>query len=550
MNPTIKRKLTEGYRKTIKDRLESKGIKVSEMKMKRMVEAAMIRMKFLEAASTTSNTSGRGGFVFGNNPTDSADNTKGSGELYDELFGLFIDAYATTVGFDIIHTKQMTKGNITVNILEPIYGDGRIEGTDAGGSLPVLFKVDTSINAGAPTALVIGTQYDVESAVGVDDLMKVIFVGKDRARGWDVFRIVSVDAGEASNPLSVILDTATNSAQIFTSAGNAYGFDPDTVEMVEANVNHVQGFAAAGLNDTDAWTMNGHNGDGLRSGNSRPVGESRDYRTMSFRKWNRNFSANSHKVKVAFTREMYQDMLMEEDTDLRDMSDVIGAEELTQSINQNVLSEVFANGWEQHVTLQGINGFNANLNLSTASTAASTFAGADGAQLAFPVATPAGLNVGFDHNIASAQRLLVTRIGFGAGVIGNLSRMGKGDTCVAGTANTTAISDIRGFREDPFDNDLVDNQDVTFMGSFKKIGLYEDTSMAVSDKRISISKKGNDKSSGLTLCNYILADSVKTVAEGLGEEVSMLTSRMVVAKKGSNPSLNYLTLEVTGEAIV
>jgi hypothetical protein len=547
MNPIIKAKLLESYKNRISDRLNEKGIKVKPAKLQRMVEAAMVRRKFLESASTPANTVGRGTFSFGNNPSNGSDASKGSGELFDELFGLFVDAYATTVGFDIIHTKQMNKSNITVNILEPVYAGGVINGTSTGGNLPQIFTVKLITNA-SPTALVVGTSYNILDANAGNILMTVIYVGLDRSLGYAIFKIVSVAAGSAGDTLETILTSGTTGAGIYNSAVNYFSFDETTVDYTAANVNHIQGYTGAGLNDTDVYRSGGHDGKAIHRGNSRQIGEAREYRTIGMRKWNRNFSAGSHKVKIAFTREMYQDMLMEEEIDLRDMSDIIGTEELAQSINQEVLSLVFAHGWTSHNQLRLINGFNNNLHLATTAGSAPAYVGADGTTITFP-ATPAGLVTGFSHNVSTAQRQIVSRIGFSAGVVGNRSRMGKGDVAVAGTAISSAISDIRGFREAPFENDLVDNQNVSFLGTFKRISLYEDTSMSVSDKRISVSKKGDEKTSGLTLCNYILADSVKTVAEQLGEEVSMLYSRMVVAEKGSNASLNYLTFEVSGSDI-
>lgn len=564
MNVLLKNKLTESYRKSITDRLASKGVKVSDAKMGRMVEAALIRRKYLLAGSksegqlfgqrlkenaTTANTAGRGSFSFGNNPSNPSDTSRGSGEVYDELFGLFIDAYAATVGFDILHTKQMQKSNIQVNILEPIYAGGRIKGTDKTDSIVDVFTVKLEVT-GAPTALVVGSTYTIKVSAAGATLMTVIYVGIDRATSNAVFRTVSVDATQTNNTLGTILDTAVNGAGIYTSAGNFYGFTASTVGYLNANVNHLNGFTAAGADDTANWTTNGHDGKSVYRGNTRETGETRDFRTMGFSKWSHNFSANTHKVKIAFTKEMFQDMLMEEGTDMNDMADVIGTEEITQAINQEILSKTFAHGWANHYRLNKANGFVASLHMDTAANAGgSTYVDNLGASLAI-ANIPAGLATGFSHNIATAQRLVVSRIGFTAGVIGNSSRMGKADTVVTGTNVSSMISDIRGFRENPFENSLEDNVDVTLVGKFKNMSLYEDTTMSVLDKRVSVSKKGNDKTSGLALCNYILADKVGNVAEGTGENVSFLYSRMVIAEKGTNASLNYLTFDITGKDLV
>ena len=564
MNTHIKNKVAEVYRKEIQDRLAQKGMKVSDTKLNRMVEASLVRKKYLDAGakievygnsrlkeslSTPQNTAGRGTFSFGNDPSNASDHSRGSGEVFDQLFGLFVDAYASTVGFDILHTKQMTKSNLMVSILEPIYTGGRIKGTDATSSLLTVFTVKLEAT-GAVVPLVIGTTYTIEDGFGGNTLATVIYTGFDRGTGHATFRLVSVDASVTADDLNTILDTAVTGAGIYTSALIFYGFESQSVGYLNANTNHLTGFTAAGADDTQNWTTQGHNGQTLYRGNTREVGETRDFRTMGFNKWSRNFSAGTHKVKIAFTKEMFQDMMMEEGVNLHDMADLIGTEELSQAINQEILTNVFAQGWGHHKAINNATGFNGNLHLDTAVLAGgSTYVDQYGVSTQI-ASTPAGLATGFTHNIGTAQRLLVTRIGFMASVIGNKSRMGKGDTCVTGSANSSAISDIRGFREQPFENNLTDNEDVSFVGTFKRIGLYEDTTMDVSDRRVSVSKKGDDKTSGLALCNYILADKVGTVAEQTGEEVSFLYSRMVIAEKGSNPSLMYLTFDVTGKAIV
>ena len=443
----------------------------------------------------------------------------------------------------------MKKSNISVNILEPIYAGGVISGTSAAGNLPEVFSIDLDIT-GSPAGLVVGTNYQITDSNGGQVLMAVTYVGKDRSTGQAIFRIVSVDASQSANKLETIFATAT--AGIYTDATNFIGFIPSSVDYTESNTNHVQGFAAAGLDDTDAWTANGHDGTKLLGGNSREVGEKRNFRTLGFRKWNHNFSARTHKVKIAWTREMYQDMMMEEDVDLRSMGDVIGTQELSQSINQEVLSYVFAHGWSSHIQLNTINGFDANLHLATtATTAPFQHVGRDNVMLAMAGNTPAGLSSSLTHTLGSAQRLLVSRIGYAGGVIGNRTRSGKGNVVVTGTSLASPICDIRGFREVPFDNTLVDGaEDTVLKGTFKGMSLYEDSTMAIGDRRVSVSRKGDDKSSGLALCNYILAEKTGTVAEETGEDVSFLYSRMVVAEKGTNPSINYLTFIVDGLEII
>lgn len=557
MNSIVKKKLRESIGNVIEDRFDQKGVKLPSNKKQRLVEAAMIRDKYIragakielfESAATPANTAGRGAFSFGNNPTDAADGSRGSGEHFDLLFGLFLDAYASTVGFDILHTKQMSKSNVQVNILEPIYAGGVINGTQSNNNLVGVFTIGLEPDS-TPAPLVVGTTYTItDGETPAVTLMTVKYMGIDRGNSRAAFRVVSVEAAQQGNSLATILDTPVSGAEIAVSGGT-YEFDVATLAYLSSNTNHITGFTAAGNDDDDEWKTGGHDGSAIHGGNSRPVGEGRDFRTLGFNKWSRNFEAKTHKVKIAFTKEMYQDMMMEEDVDLHSMADVIGTEEISQSINQEVLSKVFAHGWNAHKQINSATGWNGNLNLTDTAGGNIQYVNHEGT-LAGITGAPAAIDGDLSETRVSLQRALVSRIGFCGGVIGNRSRMGKGDTVVAGTNNSNAISDIRGFRTAPFENSLSDNEDVSFVGTFKKMSLYEDTTMAINDRRVSVSKKGNDKSGGLTIANYILADKTKTVAEGTGEEVSFLYSRLNVVEKGSNPSLSYLTFAVTGKELV
>jgi hypothetical protein len=66
----------------------------------------------------------------------------------------------------------------------------------------------------------------------------------------------------------------------------------------------------------------------------------------------------------------------------------------------------------------------------------------------------------------------------------------------------------------------------------------------LTDGRISVFRKGNEKDPGAKFCPFILAEKIDTIAELTMAPKSALKSRYSIVEAGSQPQLNYLTFEV------
>lgn len=545
-NQLVKQKIFESWSPKIKKYLEKKGIKnISESRLRALCEGAQVRKLYENA--TTSNTPGRGAFSLGNNTSSANDTTRGSEGAFEALFGVFIDTYAGCVGLELVPQLQMTKSNLVVTVVEPVYAGGIL---DSNSDRPELFQVALT-PTGTPTALIVGTNYlvkDADTDADADAVATLTYVGKDRGKNYAIFRLAGVNA-TATGDIKALL---TNRA-IYQSAVNYIGFDETTVQYVSAYTNFVQGFAGSGLDDNTAWNSNRTPDGSVYSPMSRQTGETQKYRSMGLHKWSENFSAETAQVKIGYTVEMLQDLAMEEGIDAQGLAYDAIANELDQSINAEIVTTVQAMGWGHHKMLNDAFGINLNLHIADTAGVATTYRDERNVLRTIPAADGALISTTNGDNLPSMQRRIVSRAGYAGSIVGQRSRRGKANASVTNTTLSSAMTDIRGFQPAPFDNDLEDNNNLFMVGSYKKMALYEDPMMEIYDNRISVINKGSEKDAGIKMLNYILAEKIEGFAEGLANSVTYLKSRYKLASVGTQPNFNYLTFNVTqgsGQSII
>lgn len=561
----LEAKIAEKWMPKLDQKLSILGHKnVSESRKKTMAKMAHYRQikeqRIFEstapgyAFADLGNTPGRGAFNLGNNPNTGVsgfyNGPAGSAEVFQNLFDVFLEVASSCVAFDMFPTIPMAKSSGTIYIAEPIYAGGKL---DDAQNKPLVIHVKAT-GVGSPANLVIGTTYTLKTAAtGGENVVDVAYVGKHRVKGSFVFRLINVynNSGASgtdwtSHVVADLFDFTGHGIGIYTSGGVYWKFDNTTVDYVEGFVNFVGGFSGAGLTDTNSWFVGRGDGTGYNQAMSRETGEKTYYRPMGIRTWSRNFSAETVHVDIDYTTEQIQDMEMDHGQDAREFGNSILQDQLTQHINDHLLGRLFAMGWSHHYAMNQINGFNMNANIALSSSTGTAFAflGKDNTSLSIagaPGVLPAtGI---ISENMSTLQRRVVSRLQYGSGVINNRSRRGRGDISVMNTTFMSAIKDIRGFETNPFPNDLNDGA-AYFAGSIYGIGLYEDPLMDLTDPRIALARKGNEKDPGIKFCPYILAEKISTIAEKSMAPKEALKSRYNVVEAGTNPELNYLTFTV------
>ena len=548
LNSQLKNKIYERWSPKLEKRLAEKGIKINEQKKKNIALMAHTRSVF-ESQSTVGNTPGRGAYSFGNNPMNPADTSRGSAEVLQKLFGVFVDVAATTSGIDLLTTLPMNKSSIMIVVAEPVYAGGKKDSTT--DRLPV-FQVKGIKGAGVTDDFVVGNEYTIALTAPAGNI-KVKFVGRHLYNGNLIFRLGAVDAALASKTIAECLDSATTSAKI-TMTGGDYTFDGSTVDYVNGFTNFIGGFTGAGALGTSPYSAHRNNGKSLANPLNREVGETIEVNRYGARMWNRNFAAGTYHATVDFTIEQVQDAKMDHDFDMLEFGDEILQDALAQSINNHILSHIFAAGWQHHVALRELTGRSLNCYISNSTSTSPDYTYVDLTDTQKTITGTAGVipnaaaTMAISENLSTIQRRIVTRMLYTSSIVKNRARNGVADTAVMNGTNSTAIKDVKGYALAPFDHELVTGDtNLSFIGTVNNMNIYEDGLMDLSDGRIAVFKKAQEKRAGLFFCPYILAEKMTTVAEGLMEQKTLLKSRYAIAEAGSHPESSYCTFVVDSD---
>lgn len=499
----------------------------------------------LSENATLANVNGHGPVVMGASPEGGMpafyNGAKGSADVFQNLFGVFVEVAGYTVGMDLVPIVPMSKSQGTIYIAEPIYAGGKL---DNAANKPAIVHVK-QIKTGAAPALVIGTTYTLTEGFGGANVIDVTYIGQHRINGNFVFRVGQQYGAYIGQVVKDAFDSVVSNQGIYTSAVIHWTFDASTVDLLAGLSNFTTGYSGAGNTDSLAWFLNRQDGSNYSENMNRGTGETTYYRSLGIRTWSRHFSAGTVQAEIEYTTEQIQDMQMDHGMDALSFGDSILSDQLMQHMNDHILSRIFALGWEHHYQINQANGRNMNLYLSdTGSGSARTYRGKDNTTRT--IGGPAAAlpnSAAIAENMSTLQRRVVSRLLHGSKVINSRSRRGKGDTAVLNTTFATAIQDVQGFAAAPFENNI-DSSGVTYLGTLYGINIYEDPVMDSEDPRIAIFRKGNEKDPGIKMCPFLLAEKISTIAEGTMAPKEALKSRYSLVEAGSEPQLNYLTFAV------
>ena len=81
--------------------------------------------------------------------------------------------------------------------------------------------------------------------------------------------------------------------------------------------------------------------------------------------------------------------------------------------------------------------------------------------------------------------------------------------------------------------------------------VYVDPMMKYDDTRVLVGRKGEKDEPGLNFCPYIMAESVRMIAEGTAAPKVVIKSRYALVETGFWPETQYLTFFVlTNEGMI
>jgi len=325
---------------------------------------------------------------------------KGSGDKPFSLLPLALQVAGQTVGLDLVPVVPMSGPMGILTYLDFVYAGGPdIEKTAAGTdglnpadatSIPSLFKHSA---AWAGSALTAGNNYvlgDHTTASSLNWGLIATYVGTSRVDGHQIWAPQKFADGknavifysssataitavvETTEHMTGVSDTKTlvdfvntsdgvfelsSQANVTTqlalsrnegmttvfNAGTDMGDHPSAAVLVKALEDHITGYSG------DSYSNNNP----MRRGK----GESTQDNLLGLSLYNKSVAAETFQVAAAVTREQVQD-LKQFGIDAVAQVESVLVNELTQSINKNIIDRLFALGTSNSVTIASVEGVN------------------------------------------------------------------------------------------------------------------------------------------------------------------------------------------------
>lgn len=476
---------------------------------------------------------GMGATRFPGNPgTQSAFGSQetGSGDKANSLLPLAMQVAAQTIGLDLVPVIPMPGPMGVLTYMDFVYGGGKTAGT--GVNIPLLVKVNYGTTA--VPAFVAGTTSTAVNGV------TLAYVGSSRLDGYPIFHVT----GTLTTGTLLTVATTAIGVGIGGVTGATAGL---TIELVKALEDHITGFSGQSL----------ANGDYTIAPNdpySREQGESTQDNLMNLTLFNKSVEAKTFQVAAAITREQVQD-LKQFGIDAVSQVESVLINELTQSINKNILGRMFSLGEKNHEQVIRTQGTNFFVNLGATAVTVSNSAVANnatafGAYLSSATLKGATMNAtevigSASENLHTRQRKIMSKLLAITNLISIRGHHGPATFVVTNGQVCSALQDVAGFIAAPMANTLNQMGGSLYpVGTLNGLGIYNDPNMAWNDTRICVGRKGDGNSPGLVFMPYLMAESVQTIAEATMAPKIAIKSRFALVEAGFKPETMYMTTGV------
>jgi hypothetical protein len=316
-------------------------------------------------------------------------------------------------------------------------------------------------------------------------------------------------------------------------------------ELTRAVENHFGAFSAYGNID----------GEGV----DRAVAERGTRSVLEMRTYSKLVRTKEHTVEGVVTRQQARDVKAM-GLDAMPGLKVAMQNEISQSINKELLSRMRRLGVSTHLMLQKSQGVNLNLFIGAPATADKAITAFKTGKLidktgtdvtaSFANAVNAETNSSAE-NLYSRQRRIKSRILAAAALVGQVSNWGSADAAIVNSQLLAAIKESKGYQASTIDgNSLIqDTKALYFAGEVAGVKLYCDPNMSWNDTTVVLARTGKnaqgmdevDLHEGLVFLPYQLANSVDIIAEGTMAPKCLIESVYAVAEIGIRPELAYFT---------
>jgi hypothetical protein len=492
--------------------------------------------------------------------------TAGSGDKPFSLLPLAMQVAAQTVGLDLVPVVPMGGPFGMLTYLDFPYAGGAFNGPSAPGTgglggadgrtAPIMIKADLFAEFNTTTDVEPNDVYYVTN--GTEVPYRFTVVGRSRIDGFVIFK---VDTNEdtstyafpstwsngnlvASNYTIADIFTDTNTpgpwylstddttgASVLSDDIPALGVTPELVKALE---DHVSGFSGRGFRAGDVTSNDPY---------LREEGESTKENLMGLQLFNKSVSAQTVQVAAAVTREQVQD-LKQYGIDAVAQVEAVLINELTQTINKNILERLFRLGATNASQVFSIDGTNLNLYVAASGTTPMVLGKGAYDNNVVTITTSATVPTAGDNG-GTLQRKVMSKILAAANLIAIRGRRGAANFAVTNGQLASALQDIAGFVPYPLSNTVSQAAGSLYpIGSVAGVNIYVDPNMSWTDTRILIGRKGDANSPGLIFMPYLMAESVQTIAEGTMAPKIAIKSRYALVEAGFFPQIYYITLGV------
>lgn len=490
---------------------------------------------------------------------------KGSGDKWPALLPMALQVAARTVGFDLVNNLPTPGPTYVIPFLDYVYSGSKDAygatpsyngatanpkiGTKLGSKVdpayslyeaPHAFRAKMVIDASKAEAVQAMKDASAGFSIGGDASMNVQFIGLSRISADPMFKVM---ADSKDVPLGVVFGA---DASISVTVGG-FTFSLQRPRLISALEDQILGFTGAGRYDSDQWSGTFQDDMHLYEPMDRATGEMQYPRQMSLKVFTKFGQVGTQSVAVAVTQEQVQDLQKQWGIDVLKLVENAGINELSQSINKHILSRLFALGWRNHAEACESEGVNLNISLTgvaTEKTCVTYFDDVENEQY-ITMDVPAIQNYGNFENSDTVFKKVGVNLLYAGNLVMNRGRRGPANFIVTNAKIATMLQSNSQYAFSPLTNTLNQNNGSLYpVGQIMGMTLYVDPLMAMYDTRVLVGRKGAKDEPGVFFCPYIMAESVRLIAEQTASPKVIIKSRYALVDAGFYPELNYVTFYV------
>lgn len=484
----------------------------------------------------------------------------GSGDKWPALLPMALQVAARTIGFDLVNTMPLQGPTGVLPFMDYVYAGSK----DAYGATPSYNGATANPQKGTYLGQEKNPAYEMyeaphafrckitaeDKAAAVAALkaadvielgeMKVVFIGLTRLSAEPMFRVLGESKGIALGKVfgaEASLEVTVGDAKMTLSRPR----------LISALEDQILGFTGAGRYDSDKWSGTFHNDEHLFEPMDRATGEMQYPRQMSLKVFTKFVQVGTQSIAVAVTQEQVQDLQKQWGINVLNLVETAAINELSQTINKHILSRLFALGWRNHVQAYESEGINLNISLTGEAVNKTCVTYFDDAmteeQVEMPV--PAIQKYGDFENSDTVFKKLGVNLLAAGNLVMNRGRRGPANFCVMNWKLATMLQSNSQYAFSPLANTLNQNNGSLYpAGTIAGMTVYVDPLMATYDTRVLVGRKGDKQEPGVVMCPYVMAESVRLIAEHTAAPKVIIKSRYALVDLGFYPELNYVTFYV------